>query len=116
GHPASGRSVEGRAAATEDLAGRSSKTSANRRAGGHNFLSRYVLIGVWILVIIGFGIWQPTTFLTLDNFEVMFSSQAPLVLLALSLVPTLIAGELDLSIAGSMTLGATLMGQLNGVE
>jgi ribose transport system permease protein len=89
--------------------------AAERRHRLQSFLARYVLLFVWALVIAGFGILQPRSFLTLDNFQVMFSSQAPLILLALALVPTLIAGELDLSIAGSMTLGATMTGQLNGV-
>jgi ribose transport system permease protein len=88
---------------------------SDRRHATRSFLSKYVLIGVWLLVIIGFGLLEPDSFLTLDNFQVMFSSQAPLILLSLALVPTLIAGELDLSIAGSMTLGATITGQLNGV-
>ena len=103
--------TENEARVSDATAQEMSSDRAERRHAAQTFLSRYVLIGVWILVIAGFGILQPRTFLTIDNFEVMFRP----ILLAVSLVPTLVAGELDLLIAGSMTLGATMTGQLNGV-
>jgi len=76
---------------------------------------RYGVIGVWIVEIILFSILVPHTFLSAANFTSLLSSQAPLILLALSLVPTLASGEIDLSIAGTMTISATLTAQLNSV-
>jgi ribose transport system permease protein len=76
---------------------------------------RYGVIGVWVVEIILFSVLVPNTFLSAANFTSLLSSQAPLILLALALVPTLASGEIDLSIAGTMTITATLTAQLNSV-
>ncbi|SDG68216.1 ABC transporter permease [Microbacterium pygmaeum] len=76
---------------------------------------RYGVVGVWIVAFVFFSIMAPTTFLTATNLTAMLSSQAALILLALAVVPALAAGEIDLSVAGVMTISATVVGQLNGV-
>jgi ribose transport system permease protein len=76
---------------------------------------RYGVLVVWALAIVFFGVLAPTTFLTAGNWAAMLSSQSTLVLLSLSVLPVLAAGEIDLSVAGVMTIAATTLGQLNGV-
>lgn len=76
---------------------------------------RYGLVGVWIIEIAIFAILAPTTFFTAATATSLLSSQSALIVLALAVVPTLAAGEYDLSAAGAMTLSATVTGQLNGV-
>ena len=83
---------------------------------GRNLASRFAVVGVWVLFIVVFGALRPSEFLTTTNFTSMFSTQAPLVLLSLSLVVTLTVGEFDLSIAGSFGLAATVTAQLNAVD
>jgi ribose transport system permease protein len=63
-----------------------------------------------------FGALKPSEFLTTTNFETMFDSQGTLLLLALGFIIPLIAGELDLSLAGSFTIEVTVIGRLNIVH
>lgn len=74
---------------------------------------RYGVFGVWLVEIAVFGGLAPTSFLSWANFASIFSSQAALLVLALAVVPTLAANEIDLSAAGTMTITATVLGQLN---
>lgn len=89
--------------------------SSGRRPGLRGVGYRYGLIGVWIVEIAIFAILSPQAFFTVGTATSLLSSQAALIVLALSVVPTLAAGEYDLSAAGAMTLAATVVGQLNGV-
>lgn len=90
--------------------------STRRRRLPYGLVYRYGVIGVWLIEIAIFGALQPDTFLTLGNAQSILSSQAALLVLALALVPTLMVNEYDLSIASTMTVSATLVGQLNGVD
>ena len=83
--------------------------------GSRSLGYRYGVIGVWILEIVVFSVLAPDSFLSWANFASIFSSQAGLLVLALALVPTLAANDIDLSAAGTMTITATLVGQLNAV-
>lgn len=76
---------------------------------------RYGIVFVWAGLFIIFSVLLPGVFLTGNNLGAMLSSQASLILLSLSVLPVLAAGEIDLSIAGVMTIAATTVGQLNGV-
>lgn len=78
--------------------------------------SRYGLLVVWAIEIVMFSVLLPETFPTLSSFQQLASSQASLVVLALSVVPTMAAGEVDLSIAAVMGMSATIFGQLNGQD
>jgi ribose transport system permease protein len=84
---------------------------------GHSWrgqlLSRFGLLGVWILVIALFSILRPDTFFTTQNFETIFSTQAVPLIVALGLLPALTAGEYDLSVGGVMGLSLVLVGFLN---
>lgn len=92
-------------------------TSPRRRTAGWRSLGyRYGIVAVWAVEIAVFALLAPDTFPTTANITSLLSSQAVLLLLALSLVPTLVTGEIDLSIAGTMTVAATVAAQFNAVE
>jgi len=74
---------------------------------------RFALIFVWVCVIGVFGGLEPSTFLTVANFSTIFGSQAILVVLALSLIPPLTAGDYDLSVAATLTFSAMIVAVLN---
>ena len=77
------------------------------------FFEKYALIGVWILLIAGFGSAMPHSFLTWGSFSIMFASYAPAALLALAIIVPLLAGDYDLSVAATMTFSAALIAVLN---
>jgi len=75
--------------------------------------SRFGLVISWGLVVLIFSVLRPDTFATTGNFQTIFSSQAVMLVLALSLLPSLAAGEYDLSVAGTLGLSLVLIGYLN---
>ncbi|MFO1457406.1 MAG: hypothetical protein U1F18_14300 [Steroidobacteraceae bacterium] len=77
------------------------------------FVERFALVGAWLVVIAGFGVLLPGSFLTWQNFAVMFASQAPAALLALALIVPLTCGDYDLSGGATVTLAAVILGVLN---
>jgi ribose transport system permease protein len=74
---------------------------------------RFGLLVAWGLVTLVFGVLEPDTFLTQANFSTILGSQAVLVVLALGLLPSLTAGDYDLSIAAMLTLSAVLIAHLD---
>lgn len=84
-----------------------------RRFSVADLVERFALIAVWGAVIVVFGVLRPDTFLTTANFSTIFGSQAILVVLALALLPTLSAGDYDLSVAATLTLSAMTLAILN---
>lgn len=82
-------------------------------AGLSRLLQRIALPAAWLLLIIGFGIVNPSVFLTAATFQTMFGSQAVLLVLALALIIPLTAGDYDLSVAGVLTLSAMMVAILN---
>lgn len=87
-----------------------------RRAKRLFLLQRLALPLAWVVLIIGFGSQSPSTFLTFTNFQIMFGSQAVLLVLTLALIIPLVAGDFDLSVASIMGLSAMLIAILNGRE
>lgn len=85
-------------------------TAAQVRTG----LERISLILAWIALIVVFGILRADTFLTVGNMGTVLGSDAVLVVLTLGLLLPLRAGDYDLSIAGTLTLSAMMVGILNG--
>lgn len=79
---------------------------SERRTTFKTQVEKYGLIVAWIVLIIIFGIALPNSFFTWLNFATIFSSQAVLVVLTLGLIIPLTAGDLDLSVASTMTLSA----------
>ncbi len=78
-----------------------------------SFLLRYGVLVVWLMISIVFSILRPSTFPTFGNLEVIAGSQAVLVFVSLALLPTLIAGEFDLSVSSVTGISLTLIGWLN---
>jgi ribose transport system permease protein len=91
----------------------SEATVSTRRSRSASWGHRYGLIVAWVVLIAVFGSMRPDTFLTVGNFQGMLSSQAVLLILTLGLLPTLAAGELDLSIGGTFGVAVVLLGSLN---
>lgn len=71
-------------------------------------------VPVALLIVIGiFGFLEPSTFLTTGNLTTILASQAVLVILTLGLIIPLRAGDYDLSVAGTLSLSAMMIGVLN---
>ncbi len=74
---------------------------------------QFGLLFAWIVVIAGFGIARPDTFLSWANFATIFGSQAVLVIVTLGLIIPLTAGDFDLSIASVLSFSSMLIAVLN---
>ncbi|MER6809451.1 ABC transporter permease [Spirillospora sp. NPDC000708] len=73
------------------------------------FTSRYAIVGFWALMCALYAALMPGKFLQASTFHSVFASQQALVFLALAAMMTFVVGELDLSIASTMGLSATLV-------
>jgi ribose transport system permease protein len=78
-----------------------------------DILGRFALVGVWALLIAGFSLAMPGTFLSWANFTAMFGSSAPAAMLAIALIIPITAGDFDLSVGANLTLSACIIGVLN---
>jgi ribose transport system permease protein len=78
-------------------------------------VSRFGLLIAWAVVAVFFSVLPQTSgdFPTIANFATIFGSQAVIAILALALVPPLIAGDYDLSVAFTLTLSSMLIAVLN---
>lgn len=83
------------------------------RASFGSLAEKYGLIGFWIVLIVLFGALEPKTFLSFDNWRSILGSQSVLVILALSLLIPMTAGDYDLSIAGVMGVSAMAVAVFN---
>ena len=100
--------------ASVDTAGAVSDVRApSRRPSVGQFIERYAILIAWLAVIAVFWVWRPETFGTLANFENIFGSQSALLLLTLGLLVVLSAGEFDLSIGSSFSMGASMLAFLD---
>jgi ribose transport system permease protein len=72
-------------------------------------VERLALVGAWVAVVAAFTVALPGSFLSWTNFSVMFTTQAPAVMLALALIVPLTAGDYDLSVGATVTLTAILV-------
>lgn len=77
---------------------------------------RFGLLAIWALMIALFGMLRPEEFLTTGTASAILSSQAPLLVLALGLLPVLTADIIDLSGPAALGLADTLLGELNVVH
>ena len=68
----------------------------------------YSILVAWAVVILIFTLLLPDTFLTVQNFTAIANSKTATVLLTLGLIFALAAGEFDLSIGASLSLGAAV--------
>jgi len=89
-----------------------------RRSGVARLLRRDLAVdrlsGVYVIIImvIGFSLWEPATFGTLNNARVIVSSEAITGIITLGLIMSLIAGVFDISIAANMSLAISVVGKL----
>lgn len=91
--------------------GVSPEPQQRRRPGagrGGSLLTRYGLLVAYAVVVLGFSL-QSDVFLTGGNLASILRSQAVLVVLAFALIPTLTAGDYDLSVAASLAFSAILV-------
>jgi len=93
----------------EESSTQEAQKAARPGSGGvGSFLIRFGLVVAWAVVVLGFAL-QSDVFMTSGNWASILRSQAVLVVLAFSLIPTLTAGDYDLSVAGSLALSAMLV-------
>lgn len=93
----------------------SSATKAGRSIAA-TLLSRseaYFLLFAWIAEVTLFSILKPAEYFTLANFQTIFSSQATTLIVALAFLPPIIAGSLDLSPPGVLSITTVLLGVSN---
>ena len=78
------------------------------------FGARFAVVGVWLVLVVSYGIAVPDTFLTTGTFQTIFGSQQALVFLTAALLCTICVGEfVDLSVASVFGLAAILVPVLN---
>jgi len=94
---------------TEHTAARPRVPGRRRALDPKRFLSRYAIVGIWVLMTLLYAGLMPHTFLQTATFRTIFSSQQPLVFLAVSALLTFVVGEFDLSIASTLGLSATIV-------
>ncbi len=69
-------------------------------------------IYIFALLFIVFSVWEPSTFLTLQTWQLLLDNQAVSGLVAIGLVVTLSAGVIDLAIGAEAGLGGILVAWL----
>src|SRR3954462_4002019 len=67
------------------------------------------ILGIVVLVIV-FGVLQPDSFLTAQNFANLLNQGAAIMVLAMGLVFVLLLGEIDLSAGFTAGMGAAILG------
>ena len=77
------------------------------------FLEAYALLGAQVLLGGVFGAIRPEAFLSWANISTMLGSQAVLVVLTMSLIIPLTAGDFDLSVASMLSSPAMILAVLN---
>ena len=90
-----------------------SLSAPTRRFSWVRFLEAYALLAALVLLGAVFGAIRPEAFLSWANISTMLGSQAVLVVLTMSLIIPLTAGDFDLSVASMLTLSAMILAVLN---
>jgi ribose transport system permease protein len=94
----------------EDAAGASPTTSARlRRLLSVRNASALYLFAILFVV---FALWEPSTFLTLQTWQVLLDSQAIIGLVALGLIVSLSAGVIDLAVGSEAGFGGIVVAWL----
>ena len=73
-----------------------------------NFMQRYFIFAIWLILIILYSVLLPQSFPTWLNITTMISSKAVMLVLALSLMIPMIAGDYDMSVGALMTFSAMM--------
>lgn len=101
-----------------DTAALSEIKSTPGRAGGRlstilGLSERYGILIAWAVMVAAFSLAAPQTFPTVTNFQTIFGSQSVLLLLTISVIVTLNAGEFDLSPGSALGFASTAFAYLN---
>jgi ribose transport system permease protein len=104
------------AAAPRSTADAPESDSASRRLGLRGQGSRFVLLGVLVLLCVVFGFAEPSTFPTRGDLNSILISQAVTLILAVGLLLALRAGDFDLSIAATMSFVAAIVAVLTTTD
>jgi len=75
-------------------------------------VQRWGLVGVLLLVILGFSVLSPDLFATQDNAKDILNAQPPGMFIALAAVLVLLVGEFDLSLGATLGLAQYLVLEL----
>ncbi|MDQ7911223.1 ABC transporter permease [Phytohabitans sp. ZYX-F-186] len=97
----------------EAIAADTAPAAVRRPHSWGGLAERYGLIAFWLVLIVLFGVLRPATFLSAANWQSILGSQSVLVLLALSLLIPMTAGDYDLSIAGVMGVSSMAVAVFN---
>ncbi len=81
--------------------------------GGGDLVRRFALPVAWIGLIVLFTVLRPDTFATSANWASMLSTQAVFLILTLGLLIPLTTGDIDLSLAYTLTFSSVLVAVLN---
>lgn len=90
------------------------RASRFRRSNILSFLNHYALLLAWAVVIVIFSVLRPDTFAQIGTFQVIFGTQAVLLILVLAVVFGLNGGEIDLSVGAALGFASTMTAFLNG--
>ncbi len=90
-----------------------SELRAMRRVRAVDLAERFGLIVALLLLVLGFGLAEPTTFFTWSNLSSTLGSQAVLVVVTSGLIIPLTANDFDVSIAYVLTLSSMVVAVLN---
>lgn len=77
---------------------------------------RFALVGALILVVLVFSLLRPGTYATSGNLAAVLGAQSVLLILSLGLLVPLTAGDMDLSVASTLSLSAMVLAVLNGQD
>jgi ribose transport system permease protein len=83
-----------------------------RRLAGRarHYAASYAVIGVWLAMIVVYAAAEPGLFFRVPTFQTIFSSQQPLVFMAMALLCTITVGEfVDLSVPAVFGTSATIL-------
>lgn len=83
-------------------------------------IDRYALIIAFALLVLGFGLYEPSTFMSVGNLSNILGSQAVLFVLVLAAIPSTLMGDfVDLSLGAVLGMSAmttAVMNVQNGVS
>jgi ribose transport system permease protein len=103
-------------AETESVA-ESAPTSARRPSRLPDaFFERYAVVFVLIALIVVFSILKTDTFFTVSNLQSVLTTQAALLIMAITLTVSLATNEFDLSIGGVASLSAVMVAKVGATH
>lgn len=81
-----------------------------------SFFERYAVVFVLVALVVVFSILKPDTFFTLGNLRAVLTTQAALLIMAVTLTVSLATNEFDLSIGGVASLSAVMVAKVGAAH